>query len=107
MARVNPLGARGNCARESSRRMRAEPSRSAPHEVLLCGRPTAHRGLLWCGPIRTLGAPFHRAFAPCEGVVHTKDGVSVFHRKGGTRFGGCLPYPDSVRPLGEASTPLR
>eukprot|EP00955_Chlamydomonas_euryale_P066758 359638-Chlamydomonas_euryale.AAC.2 len=32
-------------------------------------------------------------------------GESVFHRKGGTRFGGRLPYPESVRPLGEASTP--
>eukprot|EP00955_Chlamydomonas_euryale_P109740 365950-Chlamydomonas_euryale.AAC.2 len=52
-------------------------------------------------------ARFHRAFAPCEGVIHTKIGTSAFHRKGGTRFRGRVPYPESVRPLGEASTPLR
>eukprot|EP00955_Chlamydomonas_euryale_P114985 366320-Chlamydomonas_euryale.AAC.10 len=34
-------------------------------------------------------------------------GASVFHRKRGTQFGSRLPYSDSVRPLGEASTPLR
>eukprot|EP00955_Chlamydomonas_euryale_P004024 41572-Chlamydomonas_euryale.AAC.2 len=52
-------------------------------------------------------APFHRAFAPCEGFIHTKIGAWVFHRKGGTRVGGRLPYPENVRPLGEASTPVR
>eukprot|EP00955_Chlamydomonas_euryale_P034596 349838-Chlamydomonas_euryale.AAC.4 len=52
-------------------------------------------------------APFHRAFAPCEGVIHTKNGASVFHRKGGTQFRCRLPYPASVRPLGEALTPRR
>eukprot|EP00955_Chlamydomonas_euryale_P041767 352112-Chlamydomonas_euryale.AAC.3 len=35
-------------------------------------------------------APFHRAFAPCEGVIHNKIGTTVFHRKGGTRFGGAF-----------------
>eukprot|EP00955_Chlamydomonas_euryale_P111157 366045-Chlamydomonas_euryale.AAC.3 len=39
----------------------------------------------------TRKAPFHRAFAACEGVFHTKIGASIFHRKGGTR--GLDPSP--------------
>eukprot|EP00955_Chlamydomonas_euryale_P087539 364303-Chlamydomonas_euryale.AAC.2 len=57
--------------------------------------------------VASRGARFHRAFVPCEGAIHTEMVASVFHRKGGTRFGGRFPYPESVRPLQEASTPLR
>eukprot|EP00955_Chlamydomonas_euryale_P034863 349912-Chlamydomonas_euryale.AAC.18 len=41
-------------------------------------------------------APFHRAFAPCEGVIHTKIGASVFHWKGGTRSEGVFPHRERL-----------
>eukprot|EP00955_Chlamydomonas_euryale_P074690 362104-Chlamydomonas_euryale.AAC.3 len=56
--------------------------------------------------IGRLRTPFHRAFALHRGI-HTKIRASVFHRKGGPRFGRRLAYPESVRPVREALTPLR